>query len=209
MKKALLASAVAFACMFSAMPQANAASSTGSNGGYYWGLYYTGGSASVSFPSSGSISCSWGSGITDCGFGKGWKPSSVRTVSYKINSANNVHSVGLYGWTQSPTIEYYIDDIGSPSLTSSGTVFSDGYNYNCYKYQRVNAPSPFGTQTFWQYKDGRKYTQASAGQSLTITMANHVNHWKSAGGQGWGTVYDTLVEEEAFSGPGNGQVTIQ
>lgn len=210
MKKTLLVSAVAALLGFSCPTYAG--SQNGTNGGYYYGLYTEGtGSASLSFPSSGGIKCVWTSNINDCGFGKGWKPGSVRTVTYSIDSKSSaVHSVGLYGWTTSPLIEYYIDDFGSPSGTAIGSVYTDGYNYNSFQFQRVNAPSIQGTCTFWQYKDGRKYTQATAGQTLTITMSNHVNHWKSAGGHGWGsTIYDTLVEVESFSGPGTAQVTIR
>ena len=198
------------ALLFATVTQARA--SSGTNGGYYWGLYTEGsGSATISFPSGAGIKCVWTSNIADCGFGKGWKPGSVKTVKFKIDSASSVvHSIGLYGWTTSPLIEYYIDVKGSPSGTAIGTVVSDTFTYNSFQFQRVSKPSIQGTCTFWQYKDGRKYTQASVGQTCTVTMSNHVNHWKSAGGHGWGsTVYDLLAEIESFSGPGTAQITIQ
>jgi endo-1,4-beta-xylanase len=184
-------------------------SQSGTNGGYAWGLYYTGsGSASVSFPSSSSIKCTWTSGITDCGFGKGWKPGSVKTVKFQIDSANNYHSVGLYGWTQNPLVEYYIDEMGNAGGTQLGTLSSDGHTYNCYKQQRTNAPSIEGTKTFWQFKNSRQ-SSASVGSTCTVTMSNHVNYWKSKG-LSWGSsVYDLMVEMEAFSGPGSGQLTIK
>ena len=202
----------AFALSLSVTQSAIAGSTTGTNGGYYWGIYTEGsGTSTVTFPSTKGIKCVWTSGFGDIGWGKGWKPGSVKTVKYKIDSASSVvHSIGLYGWTTSPLIEYYIDSIGSPSGTAIGTVTTDGYTYNSFKFQRVSKPSIQGTCTFWQYKDGRKYTQGKAGDTVTHTMSNHVNHWKSAGGQGWGsTVYDLLVEQESFSGPGTAQLTIQ
>jgi endo-1,4-beta-xylanase len=211
MKKTLLLTSV-FALSLAVTQQAQAGSTTGSNGGYYYGIYTEGsGTKTLTFPSAGGIKCVWSSGFNDIGWGKGWKPGSVRTTKYKIDSASSVvHSIGLYGWTTSPLIEYYIDSIGSPGGTSIGTVTTDGFTYNSFKQQRVNAPSIQGTCTFWQLKDGRKYTQAAAGQTVTHTMANHVNHWKSAGGVGFGSsVYDLLVEQESFSGPGTAQLTIQ
>jgi endo-1,4-beta-xylanase len=181
---------------------------SGTNGGYYWGTYYTGsGSSTISFPSTRSIKGTWTSGTTDYGFGKGWKPGWVRTTQFRIDSYSNVHSVGLYGWTQSPLVEYYITVRGSHGGTSLGTMNSDGFTYNCYKQQRVNAPSIEGTKTFWQFKNSRQIA-AGTGGTITVTMANHVNFWKSKGLTWGSSVYDLLVEQEAFSGPGSCQLTI-
>jgi endo-1,4-beta-xylanase len=193
------------------MTQANAGSTTGYNGGYYYGLYTAGsGSASITFPNGGgNWKCVWTSGITDCGSGKGWKPGMIRNVGYNCGTlAGSWHSLALYGWTQSPLIEYYITDKGSNSGTYRASPYIDGSTYKFYIQERVNAPSIEGTKTFWQYKDDRQ-TDRSLGVNYSITMSSHVNVWKNYGGHGWGSsIYDTVMNIEAFSGPGTGNCTV-
>jgi endo-1,4-beta-xylanase len=187
----------------------NFGGSSGTNGGYYWGVYTQGsGTYSVSFPDSKSIKCTWSSGFNDIGVGKGWKPGSVKTVQYHYsNQSGSVNSIGIYGWTRNPLVEYYMTQRGSHGGTSLGTMSSYGFTYNCYKQQRVNAPSIEGTKTFWQYKNSRQ-SGAGSGGTITCVMSDHVNFWKSKG-LSWGSsVYDTMVEFEAFSGPGSIQLTI-
>ena len=56
--------------------------------------------------------------------------------------------IGIYGWTKTPLIEYYIvDDYfeGAPAYAyggnKKGTYTLDGDTYDLYKVQRYNAPS--------------------------------------------------------------------
>ena len=192
------------------MTQANAGSTTGYNGGYYYGIYTAGsGSGTISFPNGGgNWKCVWTSGITDCGSGKGWKPGSVRNVGYNCGTlAGSWKWLSTYGWTQSPLIEYYITDKGSWTGTYYASPYIDGSTYTCYTYQQVNQPSIEGTKTFWQYRDDRN-TDRSTGVNYSITMSSHVNVWKNYGGHGFGTVYDTIMNIEALSGPGTGNCTV-
>jgi len=199
----------ALALSFAVTSQANAAS--GTDHGYYWGTYHEGGgSVSISFAgattNAGNYKLTWTSGVTDAAGGKGWKPGSIRNVHYNCGVISGYHSFGVYGWTTSPLVEYYIDEMGSAGGTFIGTLSSDGGTYNVYKQQRVNAPSIQGTTTFWQYKNSRT-SAAPTGSNRTVTMANHVNYWKSHIGS-VGTFYDTVLNCEAFSGPGTCNATV-
>jgi endo-1,4-beta-xylanase len=78
------------------------------------------------------------------------------------------------------------------------TVSSDGHNYSFYKFQRVNEPSIIGTATFWQYKDN--WGGSSTGSNHSVTMANHINNWKSHGGQGFGSYNYQILALEAYGG---------
>jgi endo-1,4-beta-xylanase len=172
---------------------------TGTSNGYFWSLYQEGGSADLTNGSGGNFSISY-SNVTDVVGGKGWNPGSARVIGYNIGAlSGNYDFVGIYGWTTSPLIEYYVSEKGSiPGAISFGTVYSDGHTYNCTKYQRVNKPSIIGTATFWQYIDN--WGGGSTGRNSQVTMANHINNWRNRGGQGFGNFNYQILALEAFSG---------
>jgi endo-1,4-beta-xylanase len=172
---------------------------TGTSNGFFWSLYQEGGTADLTNGSAGNFSISY-SNVTDVVGGKGWNPGSARVINYNIGVLSGSYNfVGIYGWTTSPLIEYYVSEKGSiPGSTSFGTVSSDGHTYNCTKFQRVSKPSIIGTATFWQYIDN--WGGASTGTNNKVTMANHINNWKSRGGQGFGSFNYQILALEAFSG---------
>lgn len=173
---------------------------TGSNGGYFWSLYREGGSGSITFPNGGGNFQITYSNVNDIVGGKGWSTGSSRVIGYNIGYLSGSYNfVGVYGWTTSPLIEYYVAEKGSMTGgTSFGSVSSDGHNYSCYKSQRVNAPSIIGTATFWQYKD--TWGGAPTGQNGKVSMANHINNWRSRGGQGFGSHNYQIFAIEAWGG---------
>jgi len=177
MKKGiLLISAFAFLIgMQQSRAQSNA---SGWSNGYYWSLWSNSGTVTMGFGGGGNFSVSW-KNIGDGGGGEGWNPGGSRTVGYNVGAlSGNWNNVGIYGWTTSPLIEYYITDMGGQSGTYIGSLSSDGGSYNVYKHQQVNQPSIQGTATFWQYLSGRTSNQ-STGANHTITTGNHFNYWKS------------------------------
>ena len=140
--------------------------------------------------------------VGDVVAGKGWNPgSSTRTINYNIGALSGSYNfVGVYGWTTNPLIEYYVCELGSVTYnaTKINTVSSDGHTYTFYKHQQVNQPSIIGTTTFWQYLD--QWGGSSTGSSKAITMSNHINNWKSKGGQGFGSFNYQIVAVEAYNG---------
>jgi len=177
--------------------------STGTDHGFFYSLYNSGGSASISFPSAGTYAGNFQitySGVSDVVGGKGWNPGSARTINYNIGSLSGSYNlVGVYGWTTSPLIEYYVCDLGSNVNGSKvNTVSSDGHTYTFYKHQQVSQPSIQGTATFWQYLDN--WGGSGTGSNHAITMGNHINNWKSNGGQGFGSFNYQILAIEAWSG---------
>ncbi|MBP8975330.1 MAG: glycoside hydrolase family 11 protein [Bacteroidetes bacterium] len=176
---------------------------TGWDHGYFWSLYREGGSASITFPGAGTYAGNFAisySNVNDVVGGKGWNPGSARNVNYNIGALSGSYNfVGVYGWTTNPLIEYYVAEKGSVTGgTYINSVTSDGHSYSVYKQQRVNAPSIIGTATFWQYKD--TWGGASTGSNRTVTMSNHINNWKSRGGQGFGSYNYMIFALEAWGG---------
>jgi endo-1,4-beta-xylanase len=172
--------------------------STGSNNGYFWSLYREGGSASITFPNGGGNFQINYSNVNDVVGGKGWNPGSARTIGYNIGLLSGSYNfVGIYGWTTNPLIEYYVAEKGSVTGgTFINNISSDGHSYSFYKQQRVNAPSIIGTATFWQYKD--TWGGAPTGQNRSVNMANHINNWRSRGGQGFGGYNYQILALEAW-----------
>jgi endo-1,4-beta-xylanase len=169
----------------------------GTNNGFFWSLYREGGSASITHGSAGNFAISY-SNVTDVVGGKGWSPGSARTIGYNVGALSGSYNfVGVYGWTTSPLIEYYVAEKGSMTGgTYVNSMSSDGHSYSFYKSQRVNAPSIIGTATFWQYKD--TWGGAPTAQNRSVNMANHINNWRNNGGQGFGNHNYQILALEAW-----------
>lgn len=177
--------------------------STGTDHGYFWQCYVSSGSGSISFPQAGTYAgnfqANW-SNVGDIVAGKGWNPGANRTINYNCGSLTGSYNFfGVYGWTTSPLIEYYVCEMGSVTYAATyiNTISSDGHNYGFYKHQQVNQPSITGTATFWQYLD--QWGGSSTGTSRAVTMGNHINNWKSKGGQGFGSFNLQILAVEAYS----------
>jgi endo-1,4-beta-xylanase len=178
---------------------------TGTNNGFYYSLWHSTGSVSMTLGSAGNYALSWSS-IGDVTAGKGWNPGSARNVGYNCGVFNGGKVLAVYGWTTSPLIEYYIVEKGSVSGTAVGSVTSDGHTYNVVKHQQVSQPSIQGTATFWQYISN--WGGTSLGANHTVTTANHFNYWKAHIGSMGAFNYMILVTEAWGGGSGNSNATV-
>ena len=119
--------------------------------GYYWVLWHYGGTDSIGLGNAGSYTMTWAN-VVDVIGGKGWNPGGYRTVNYNCAALHNDNVLGVYGWTTSPLIEYYIVEGGNAGGgTYVGALTSDGHQYIVYKRQMVNQLTVLGTQTYWRY----------------------------------------------------------
>jgi endo-1,4-beta-xylanase len=161
---------------------------TGTDHGFFWQNYVSGGSSNISFPSAGTYPGNFAvtySNVGDVVAGKGWNPGTTRVVGYNVGSlSGSYNNFSVYGWTTSPLIEYYVCEFGSVASGSAiGTLSSDGHSYTVYKHQQVYQPSIQGTATFWQYLS--QWGGSSKGSNHAVTLANHFNYWKAhIGGMG-------------------------
>ena len=174
---------------------------TGTDHGYFYSLYSSGGSATMTFPEAGqypgNYAITW-SGVNDVVGGKGWQTGSAQSIGYNVGAANGYNNISIYGWTTNPLVEYYICEFGSVvSGTNKGSVSSDGHTYTTYEHQQVNQPSIQGTATFEQYLD--QWGGSSTGSNHTVTTGNHFTHWKNIG-MPMGNFNYQILGTEAYGG---------
>jgi len=172
---------------------------TGTNQGFYYSLYTSGGSSTMTFSTqyAGNYAISW-SGVNDVVGGKGWNPGGYRTVGYNVGAANGYNNISIYGWTTNPLVEYYICEFGSVvSGTYKGSVSSDGHTYSTYEHLQVNQPSIQGTATFEQYLDN--WGGSSIGSNHSVTTGNHFSHWQSLG-MNLGSFNYMILGTESYGG---------
>jgi len=172
---------------------------TGTNNGFFYSLFTSSGSSTLTLGSAGNYALTW-SGVGDVVGGKGFNPGSAQVIGYNVSSATGFNYISVYGWFTSPLVEYYITEFGSlftSDATELGTVTSDGHTYTTFEHQQVNQPSIQGTATFEQYLDA--YGGASFGVNGVVTTANHINHWSSLG-LPIGTFNYQILATEAFNG---------
>jgi len=203
-QQVILSALIGAACM---MMTANAQTvhnnGTGTNNNYYYSLYTSSGSATMTFPEAGTYpgnyAISW-SGVGDMVGGKGWSTGGSMSVGYNVGSASGYNTISIYGWTTNPLVEYYITEFGSlytANATFKGSVSSDGHTYNTYEHQQVNQPSIQGTATFEQYLDA--WGGSSTGSNHTVTTGNHFTHWKNLG-MPMGSFNYMILGTEAYNG---------
>jgi hypothetical protein len=183
---------------------------TGINDGYYFSFWNAGGgTVTMTLGAGGNYSVEW----TSCNnftCGKGWKPGSEQTISYKgsFNGGSNGY-LALYGWTKDSLIEYYvIENYGQwtpPGGTSIGTVTSDGGTYKIYLTTRTNQPSIIGTATFKQFWSVRTSKRSSG----IISFSNHVDAWANLG-MNLGSTWDyQIMVTEGYKSSGSSDITVK
>jgi len=153
-------------------------------------------------------------------WGSGGKYTTYKNIYVDFNytrsgrsTAGDYSYIGIYGWTKSPLVEYYVveDWFGnqwqsdtSPITTSTtqgsvqGTFTVDGSTYQVVKNTRTNEPSIEGDRsTFTQYFSIRQ-TQRKCG---TISLTEHFKQWEKMG-LNMGNMYEAKFLTEAGGGTG-------
>ena len=195
----LLSAALAGGLAATANAQTVYNNGTGTNNGFYYSLYTSGGSSTMTFSPqyAGNYAISW-SNVNDVVGGKGWNPGGYRTVNYNVGSASGYNNISVYGWTTSPLVEFYICEFGSVvSGTYKGSVTSDGHSYNIYEHTQYDQPSIQGTATFNQYLSN--WGGSSTGSNHQVTTGNHFSAWASHG-MNLGSFNYMILGTESYGG---------
>ncbi|HEV8549469.1 MAG TPA: glycoside hydrolase family 11 protein, partial [Polyangiaceae bacterium] len=122
----------------------------------------------------------------------------------KSGSGGGYSSIGVYGWSVSPLVEFYVTEDSYNRLggsgTKKGTFTIDGEGtYDVYVHQQVNQPSISGTATFDQFISVRQ----SARTCGHISLTKHFDAWK-----GFGMTLGKLEEAKVLveAGGGSGRI---
>lgn len=187
---------------------------TGHHDGYDYELWKdNGGTACMTLNSGGAFNCEW-SNVSNMLTRKGKKFNSTQThqqignisVDFGANyqPAGNSY-LGIYGWTVSPLVEYYIlESWGNwrpPGAQSKGTITVDGGTYDIYETTRYQKPSIQGTATFQQYWSVRRTKRTSG----TISVSEHFQKWESMGMR-MGKMYEVALVVEGYQSSGKADV---
>ena len=192
--------------------------SIGTIGDYSYEEWNKTGTGKATFYSDGSFSCSFEniddylcrSGIL---YGKNsgvdFKKTGNLYADFSLSNYTNKSGVsyayiGVYGWTQSPLIEWYIVDSwgsqGRPTWcgTLVTTVEIDGGKYDIYKDDINQARGTIeGIKTFTQYWSIRK----TARKCGTINITAHFEAWEAAGLKMGSSLYEAKILGEAGQYP--------
>src|SRR6185437_4603941 len=99
--KVLLAALLAGCLSLAANAQTVTNNGTGTNSGYFYSLFTSSGSATMTFPLDaqypGNYAITW-SGVGDVVGGKGWRTGGNRSVGYNVGAARGFNSISVYGW---------------------------------------------------------------------------------------------------------------
>ncbi|HWP08416.1 MAG TPA: glycoside hydrolase family 11 protein [Polyangiaceae bacterium] len=126
----------------------------------------------------------------------------------KSGSAGGYSYIGVYGWTTSPCVEWYIVDdrwgsmpFNAYNASQKGTFSSDGADYKIFqnKTNGTGGSRCSGVSQWDQYWSIRQ----SARQCGTITVSDHFKAWEAAGLQLGGLLEAKILVE---SGGGTGDI---
>lgn len=104
----------------------------------------------------------------------------------KSGTGGGYSYIGIYGWSTSPCVEWYIVDdsynkmpVNPGSTTNKGTAMIDGGTYNLYSRQtNGTGGSKCGSTTSWVQFYSVRQTSRDCG---TITISDHFKAWAAAG----------------------------
>ncbi len=180
----------------------------GTDKGYFWTFWTAGnGTADMTFPNSGTYAGNFNIKYTNksCVGGKGWATgTNTRVINYNVGyltGSTTYDFVGVYGWTQSPLIEYYVCEKGLAAWNyttttgeygeSIGNNTVDGHTYAVARHLRKNGASIEGNKDFWQYLSN--WGGQTFNGNKKVTMKGHTDYWKQYGGKGWGSTHNYQV----------------
>ncbi len=131
-------------------------------------------------------------------------------VESKTGTAGGYSSIGIYGWTHSPCVEWYINEDAFGALYERGTAMAtiDGATYSLYTTTTTgtggaNACESGHTGGWTQMISTRK----TARQCGTVTVSDHFAAWTQ---QGWklGTLSSVHINVEVGGGTGTIQFPV-
>ena len=195
----------------------------GNVGSYAWSFWSNSGECCMTTYDNAecAFSASWGNSadfLARCGLE--WDATKTHdqlgTISAEFaethsGSASSFSYIGVYGWTQSPCVEYYIVEdsfdampVHLGSVINKGTVEIDGGTYVLYTHNMTGTGGTRcpGDSSWMQYYSVRT-TARSCGR---ISVSQHFDAWATAG-MPLGKMYEVSLLVETGGGPGSVDLT--
>jgi hypothetical protein len=180
--------------------------------GYQWTIWMSGGSGCITPYETGcAFKATWNnSGDFLARAGLQWSSTQTYdqmdtiTADYafkKTGSGGSWSYIGIYGWSKSPLVEFYIveDQFSKYGPGSKvGTITVDGDTYTVYKNYRSGAASIEGTSNFDQFFSVRD----KARQCGHIDLSQHFAGWAKLGLK-LGKMYEAKLLAETSGGNGS------
>ncbi len=186
---------------------------SGTVGSQQWTIWSSGsGGCLITYGSSAAFSATWNNsgdflarvGLS-LGSNKTYEQFGTIAADFahtKSGSGGGYSSIGVYGWTVNPLVEWYVTEDSwngqGTSGTKKGSFTIDGEGtYNVYQRMQNNQPSIQGTASFPQFISIRT-TARTCGH---ISLTKHFDAWKGFG-MTMGKMYEAKVLVEAGGGSG-------
>ncbi len=195
--------------------QGSWAADNGTAAGLGWGMWSNGTGGSITTFSTQAFSASWNNsqdflahlGLDFSGSKTATAYNSIvaQFVEKKSGTAGGFSMIGMYGWTQSPCVEWYINEDSYNSVGGSGTAVTiDGGAYVIRSLTTTgtggaNACESGHTGSWTQMISSRK----TARQCGTITVSDHFKAWAA---QGWSLGILKSVHINVETGGGTGSI---
>jgi hypothetical protein len=204
------------------MPTEGAKSYTGSsvNGtvnGLNYGIWTNGSGGTITvYPNAHAFSASWNNSqdfLAHLGLdfrpGKAWTEYGTIAANYvekKSGSGGGFSMIGMYGWTQNPCVEWYINEDSYNGLGARGnvTVTIDGGTYYLSTVTTTGTGGAnaceSGHQGSWTQMISTRKGARTCG---TVTVSDHFKAWEA---QGWKLGVLTMVHINVEVGGGVGSI---
>jgi hypothetical protein len=186
---------------------------SGSVGSQQWTIWSSGGGGClITYGSTAAFSATWnnsGDFLARVGLSLGSNKTydqfgtiAADFAETKSGNGGGYSSIGVYGWSVNPLVEWYVTEDSyngqGTSGTKKGTFTIDGEGtYNVYQRMQNNQPSIQGTASFPQFISIR----TSARTCGHISLSKHFEAWKGFG-MTLGKMEEAKVLVEAGGGSG-------
>jgi len=194
-------------------------SSQGGTGNLVWSLWQNGSGGSITTFSTTAFSASWGPNSGDflARIGLEWGNSGKTYDQYgnitaqfaytKTGTGGGYSYIGIYGWSNSPCVEYYIVDDSYGTMpfnayggTLKGTAMIDGENYKLFQNNTNGSGGSRcsgGASSWLQFWSIRQ----KARQCGQISISQHFDAWKAVG-MTLGSLLEAKILVEVGGGTG-------
>jgi len=195
---------------------------TGKAAGLDWALWSNGSGGSITTYDVPAFSATWAnSGDFLARLGLQWNATKTfdqyGTITAQFNykrtgTAGGYSYVGMYGWSISPCVEWYIVDdswnklpVNPGSTTNKGTADIDGAKYTLYTRSTTGTGgSKCGSATNWMQFYSIRQTARQCGQ---ISVTEHFKAWAAAGME-LGKMDQAQILLEVGGGTGTADFTV-